>query len=45
MVASGFTTLWMNTILGLIFGAAGSPYTAPSNLYILHHCPWRWLAG
>lgn len=34
MVASGFTTLWMNTILGLIFGAAGSPYTAPSNLYI-----------
>lgn len=34
MVASGLCTAWMNTILGLIFGAAGSPYTAPSNLYI-----------
>jgi hypothetical protein len=34
MVASGLCTAWMNTILGLIFGAAGSPYTAPANVYV-----------
>jgi hypothetical protein len=33
MVASGFCTTWMNTILGLLFGAVGSPYTAPGTLY------------
>lgn len=33
MVASGFCTTWMNTILGLLFGAVGSPYTAPATLY------------
>lgn len=33
MVASGFCTAWMNTILGLIFGCVGSPYTAPATLY------------
>ncbi len=33
MVASGFCTAWMNTILGLLFGAVGSPYTAPATLY------------
>jgi hypothetical protein len=33
MVASGFCTTWMNTLLGLIFGAVGSPYSAPGTLY------------
>lgn len=33
MVASGFTTNTMNTILGLLFGAVGSPYTATGTLY------------
>jgi hypothetical protein len=33
MVASGFCTTWMNTVLGLLFGAVGSPYTAPATLY------------
>ena len=34
MVASGLYTTWVNTILGLIFGAVGSPYTAPATLYV-----------
>jgi len=33
MVASGFCTAWMNIILGLLFGAVGSPYSAPGTLY------------
>ena len=33
MVASGLCTQWMNTILGLLFGALGSPYSAPGTLY------------
>lgn len=34
MVASGFTTAEMNTVLGLLFGASGSPFTAPATLYV-----------
>jgi hypothetical protein len=34
MVASGICQTWMNTMLGLLFGAAGSPYTAPGTIYI-----------
>jgi hypothetical protein len=33
MVASGITQGWMNTMLGLFFGAVGSPYTAEATLY------------
>lgn len=33
MVASGIANDWMDIILGLVFGATGSPYTAPATLY------------
>jgi hypothetical protein len=33
MVASGIANDWMDIILGLIFGATGSPYSAPATLY------------
>jgi hypothetical protein len=34
MVASGICTPYMNTLLGLLFGCVGSPYSAPATVYI-----------